>query len=87
LYVHEIRPGSSEPLGPQQRRDHVNGDDQRPRPPEHGDHRDTRFNAVASKAKTANAPAPTARKVTSANPASSLKFEREQTMETHNGAM
>jgi hypothetical protein len=42
---------------------------------------------VASKAKTANAPAPTARKITSANPASSLKFEREQTTGRHNGAM
>jgi hypothetical protein len=42
---------------------------------------------VASTAKTANAPAPTARKITSANPASSLKFEREQTTGRHNGAM
>jgi hypothetical protein len=74
LNVHDFSPGSSEPLGPQQSRDHVDGDDDRPRTPEHGDHRHTRLNAAASAAKAMNAPAPTARKITSAMPASSAQI-------------
>jgi hypothetical protein len=58
--------GSLEPLGAQQRRDHVDGDDGRADAPEYGDqHRHTRFRKTARAAKARKAPPPIARKIRS----------------------
>jgi hypothetical protein len=71
LNIHCDRP-RSEPFGPQQSRDHIDGDGDRADAPEYGDHhRHTRFKAAASAAKAMNAPAPIAKKIMSATSASS----------------
>ena len=69
----------SEPLGSQQGRDHIDGDDDRAGAPEYADnHRHTRFRKTASAAKATKAPPPIARNITSAMPIASDLLEAAQ---------